>query len=100
MSARLWVSLIGLITLSHIASAAKLLVIGDTLDVKVTHSHFLQSLSSRGHQVVVKSAGDKTLRLREWDEWLYDGIVLFAPSASGDCPKPCIWFICYRVIFK
>lgn len=65
------------------ASSEKLLVLVDDLKVRSTHSIYFSDLISRGYEISFKSVNDKKLQLKDWDEWLYDKVILFAPTATG-----------------
>lgn len=65
------------------ASSQKVLVLLDDLKTRSTHSLYFNDLISKGCEISFKSASDKKLQLKDWDEWLYDKIVLFAPTATG-----------------
>ena len=45
-------------------------------------SHLFSSIEGRGYEVVAKSADDPGLRLREWDQWLWDKVVVI-PEEKG-----------------
>jgi len=46
------------------------------------YSRLLSSIEARGWEVVARSADDPKLRLREWDTWLWDKIVVI-PEEKG-----------------
>lgn len=46
-------------------------------------SHLFASIEARGWEVVAKSADDPRLRLREWDTWLWDKVVVI-PEEKGE----------------
>ena len=45
-------------------------------------SHLFSSIEARGYEVVARSADDPGLRLREWDSWLWDKVVVI-PEEKG-----------------
>ena len=63
--------------------AAKVLVLQDDPLIRSTHSRYFRELHSQGHSVTIKSVTDSNLKLRDWDDWVYDKLVIFAPSATG-----------------
>ncbi len=65
------------------ASEQKVLVLLDDPLIRSTHSLFFSDLSSRGYEISFKSASDRKLQLKDWDEWLYQKVIVFAPSATG-----------------
>ena len=83
----------GVITLSLLAACAlqcyaaqDVLVLVEDASVRSTHSVFLDDLRQQGWKLTVKSAEDKTLRLRDWDDWLYSKIAIFASTIPGQSP--------------
>ena len=73
-----------LAALCSCASASKVLVLYDDPLIRSTHSRFLSGLHSQGHTVTIKSVTDGSLKLRDWDEWLYEKLIIFAPGAAGE----------------
>lgn len=59
-----------------------LVLADDPSAIKASHSKFLASLKARGYRGDVKAAGSKALQLKEWDDWLYDKVVIFAGSQA------------------
>jgi len=58
------------------------LVLVDDNEYKNTHSVFFRSLEDRGHKLVFKHVYDEDNSLDKFGEYLYDNLILFAPSAS------------------
>ena len=73
-----------LAALCSCAAASKVLVLYDDPLIRSTHSRFLSGLHSQGHTVTIKSVTDGSLKLRDWDEWLYEKLIIFAPGAAGE----------------
>lgn len=46
-------------------------------------SHLFSSIEARGYDVVARGADDPGLRLREWDSWLWDKVVVI-PEEKGE----------------
>jgi oligosaccharyltransferase complex subunit beta len=63
-------------------TARRLLVLVDDLALRSSHSIFFNSLTSRGYQLEFKLADDSSLSLQRYGQFLYDGLILFAPSVS------------------
>ena len=59
------------------------LVLVEDLSISSTHSIFLQSLSDAGYALDVKTADDKSLRLKDWDAWSYEKLIIFASGIPG-----------------
>ena len=66
------------------ASTQKVLVLLDDPLIRSTHSLYFSDLTSRGYDIFFKSASDRKLQLKDWDEWLYEKLIIFAPSATGE----------------
>ncbi|PWZ38464.1 Dolichyl-diphosphooligosaccharide--protein glycosyltransferase subunit [Zea mays] len=58
----------------------RLLVLLDDLAVRSSHSAFFGSLQARGFDLEFRLADDPKLSLHRYGQYLYDGLVLFAPS--------------------
>jgi len=54
----------------------------DDLALQSSHSLFFDSLSSRGYALDFKLADDPKIGLKRYGQYLYDGLILFAPSAD------------------
>lgn len=63
-------------------SDRRILVLLDDLALQSSHSLFLDSLSSRGYALDFKLADDPKIGLKRYGQYLYDGLILFAPSAD------------------
>ena len=75
----------------------KVLVLLDTLDMKDSHSKFLQNLSPKDFDVKVASVDDKDVKLREWDDWLFDKLVILGGSNSEFLPTTALsLFLIYK----
>uniref|UniRef100_F1L1C8 Dolichyl-diphosphooligosaccharide--protein glycosyltransferase 48 kDa subunit n=1 Tax=Ascaris suum TaxID=6253 RepID=F1L1C8_ASCSU len=64
------------------ATAGRILVLVDNLNIRETHSIFLKSLTERGHKLNIKAADDPSLALTKYGERLYDHLILFAPGVD------------------
>jgi len=65
---------------SSVHGAGRTLVLLDNMAMKETHSIFFKSLSDRGYDLNFKTADDPSLKLINYGEFLYDHLVIFAPS--------------------
>lgn len=61
----------------------KTLVLLEHLADKDKYSHFFSDLMSRGHRMNYLQTDDKRLDLKNFGDYLYDNIVLFASSNEG-----------------
>ncbi|XP_022194380.1 dolichyl-diphosphooligosaccharide--protein glycosyltransferase 48 kDa subunit [Nilaparvata lugens] len=68
--------------LSFVSSEHETLVLLDNLAIKETHSMFFKSLKDRGYALTFKSADDSTLILSKYGEYLYENLIIFAPSVE------------------
>ncbi|XP_010558104.1 PREDICTED: dolichyl-diphosphooligosaccharide--protein glycosyltransferase 48 kDa subunit [Tarenaya hassleriana] len=60
----------------------RLLVLLDDLSLKSSHSIFFNSLNSRGFGLDFKLSEDPKLALQRYGQYLYDGLIIFAPSTD------------------
>ena len=60
----------------------KTLVLLENPSIKETHSVFFSDLKSRGYQLTFKSADDSHLALSKYGEYLYENLIVFAPSVE------------------
>lgn len=63
-------------------SGKKTLVLLENVSIKETHSVFFNDLKSRGYQLTFKLADDSNLALSKYGEYLYDNLIIFAPSVE------------------
>ena len=63
-------------------SGKKTLVLLENLSIKETHSVFFSDFISRDYQLVFKLADDSNLALSKYGEYLYDHLIIFAPSVE------------------
>lgn len=75
-----------------------LVLADDPSAIKASHSKFLASLKARGYRGDVKAAGSKALQLKEWDDWLYDKVVIFAGSQGEGADRAMGLPWCRRVV--
>lgn len=67
----------------------------------VAHAASQHSRVTQGFNLHFKSADDKTLRLRDWDTWLYGNLVIFASGIQGGCHALLTChFICYAGVVQ
>nr|CAD1818626.1 unnamed protein product [Ananas comosus var. bracteatus] len=60
----------------------RVLVLVDDLALRSSHSLFFNSLQSRGFDLDFKLADDPKLSLQRYGQYLYDALILFAPSTQ------------------
>ncbi|XP_078433063.1 dolichyl-diphosphooligosaccharide-protein glycosyltransferase 48kDa subunit family protein [Wolffia australiana] len=63
-------------------TSRRLLVLVDDLAIRSSHSIYFRSLESRGYNLQFQLADDPKLALKRYGQYLYDGLVLFSPSAK------------------
>lgn len=61
----------------------RILVILDDISVKSSHSIFFSNLQSRGYNLEFKLSDDGKIALQRYGHYLYDGLILFSPSAES-----------------
>ncbi|XP_060930212.1 dolichyl-diphosphooligosaccharide--protein glycosyltransferase 48 kDa subunit [Limanda limanda] len=64
------------------AADGKTLVLLDNFNIRDTHSMFFRSLADRGFDLTIKTADDPSLSLIKYGQFLYDHLVIFAPSVE------------------
>ncbi|PSN34155.1 Dolichyl-diphosphooligosaccharide--protein glycosyltransferase 48 kDa subunit [Blattella germanica] len=80
---RLWIALTAFIALICVVNGGgDTLVLLDNLAIKETHSMFFKSLQERGYTLTFKSADDASLVLSKYGEFLYEHLIIFAPSVE------------------
>ncbi|CAN1814248.1 Dolichyl-diphosphooligosaccharide--protein glycosyltransferase 48 kDa subunit [Linum perenne] len=67
-------------------SDRRILVLLDDFSLKSSHSIYFTSLKSRGFDLEFKLADDPKLALQRYGQYLYDGLILFAPSVESKSP--------------
>jgi oligosaccharyltransferase complex subunit beta len=60
----------------------KTLVLLDNWAIRETHSIFFKTLRDRGYDLTYKTADDSSLSLVKYGEFLYDNLIIFAPSVE------------------
>uniref|UniRef100_A0A8C4GMC9 Dolichyl-diphosphooligosaccharide--protein glycosyltransferase 48 kDa subunit n=1 Tax=Dicentrarchus labrax TaxID=13489 RepID=A0A8C4GMC9_DICLA len=74
---------LSLASMLHCALAdGKTLVLLDNLNIRDTHSIFFRSLADRGFDISFKTADDPSLSLIKYGQFLYDHLIIFAPSVE------------------
>ncbi|XP_025837356.1 dolichyl-diphosphooligosaccharide--protein glycosyltransferase 48 kDa subunit [Agrilus planipennis] len=63
-------------------SAKSTLVLLDNVLIKETHYTFFQSLRDRGYELTFKIADDSSLHLAKYGEYIYENLIIFAPSVE------------------
>lgn len=66
------------------AAQGKVLVLLDSLDFQRSHSQFLDTLWTRGYALDIRAISDKKLQLKQWDDWLYEKLVILGSKSGGD----------------
>ena len=63
-------------------NARNTLVLLENVSIKDTHSVFFNDLKSRGYHLTFKLADDPNLAMSKYGEYLYDNLIIFAPSVE------------------
>jgi len=79
---RLLCSVLLLCLVSQISGEKRVLALLENLAVKETHSIYFSTLTSHGFTVTYKVADDANLTLKKFGEFLYDNIIVFAPTVE------------------
>lgn len=60
----------------------RVLVLLESPGLQTSHSEFFEGLSGRGYQLDFKQISDSSLRLKDWDDWLYDKLIILAATGG------------------
>ncbi|XP_047323730.1 dolichyl-diphosphooligosaccharide--protein glycosyltransferase 48 kDa subunit-like [Impatiens glandulifera] len=60
----------------------RILVLLDDFAIKSSHSIYFNSLQTRGYDLDFKLSDDSKIGLQRYGQYLYDGLILFAPKAE------------------
>uniref|UniRef100_A0A183CF94 Dolichyl-diphosphooligosaccharide--protein glycosyltransferase 48 kDa subunit n=1 Tax=Globodera pallida TaxID=36090 RepID=A0A183CF94_GLOPA len=74
--------LIALCLLASNLAADRILMLIDNPATRDSHSIFIKSLKERAHSVIIAMADDPNLSLIKFGEFLYDHLIIFAPSVD------------------
>lgn len=69
-------------TVPGYVEGGKTLVLLENISMKESFSVFFNDLTSRGYKLVFKLADDQNLALSKYGEYLYDNLIIFAPSVE------------------
>lgn len=67
---------------SQISGEKRVLALLENLAVKETHSIYFSTLAKNGFSLTYKVADDASLQLKKYGEFLYDHIIVFAPTVE------------------
>lgn len=70
------------ISVYNVNAGGETLILLDNLAIKETHSMFFKSLKDQGYTLTFKSADDPSLVLSKYGEYLYENLIIFAPSVE------------------
>merc|ERR1711970_1573888 len=74
---------VGFLCLASVCVAdKKVVVLLENLAVKETHSIYFKTLVDAGFDLTYKGADDATLNIKKYGEFLYDHLVVFAPTVE------------------
>ena len=96
MVARVRISalLLGAVLLASAVEAEKpkVLVLFESVAYASTYSQYLDQIWQQGYEVEQRSATDPDLHLREWDDWKYEKLIIFASGIKGAniCWRSCL----------
>jgi len=82
--ARLALALAALLGVAAIAAAEqqqqRVLLLLNDLGLEGSLQTFVKGLAARGYAVDTKAISDSSLQLKNWDDWLYDKLVIFGSN--------------------
>ena len=62
---------------------SKVLVLHESVAYASTYSQYLDRIRRQGYEIEQRSATDPDLHLREWDDWKYQKLIIFASGIKG-----------------
>jgi len=71
-----------LFSISQCLAEKRILALLENLAIKETHSMYFSMLNKHGFSITYKVADDSTLQLKKYGEFIYDNIVVFAPTVE------------------
>ncbi|KAI8500462.1 PREDICTED: dolichyl-diphosphooligosaccharide--protein glycosyltransferase 48 kDa subunit-like [Branchiostoma belcheri] len=80
MASRVLIVLLAALVGVH--AGGRTLVLLDNLAIKESHSVFFKSLADRGFDLTFKTADDSSLALIKYGEFLFEHLIIFAPSVE------------------
>nr|AAO18670.1 dolichyl-diphosphooligosaccharide--protein glycotransferase [Branchiostoma belcheri tsingtauense] len=80
MASRVLIVLLAALVGVH--ASGRTLVLLDNLAIKESHSVFFKSLADRGFDLTFKTADDSSLALIKYGEFLFEHLIIFAPSVE------------------
>lgn len=83
-----WLVLVALLAatcLQCVQCSKRVLAVVESDKLKQSHSSFFEALGKQGFDIDIKQYKDNSLKLRDFDDWLYDHLVIFAPRATSKC---------------
>ncbi|CAF3180588.1 unnamed protein product [Rotaria socialis] len=88
--ARLFIFAVGLLLFASVwssslnvdGSSKRLLVLLDNLGLRESHSFYFKQLKDRGYSITFKTSDDSSLQIVKYGEYLYDHVIVFAPSTK------------------
>jgi oligosaccharyltransferase complex subunit beta len=83
MKSILALALLAAVCLPAVHAQKRILALLGSAKTQDTHSQFFRSLKDNGFSVDIKTIKDD-VKLREYDTWLYDSLILFAPKATSE----------------
>ena len=61
----------------------KVLTLFESVAYASTYSQYLDHVRKQGYEIEQRSATDPDLHLREWDDWKYEKLIIFASGIKG-----------------
>lgn len=61
----------------------KVLTLFESVAYASSYSQYLDQIRKQGYEIEQRSALDPDLHLREWDDWKYEKLIIFASGIKG-----------------
>ncbi|CAF0932015.1 unnamed protein product [Adineta ricciae] len=69
-------------TINADGASKRLLVLLDNLGIRESHSFYFKQLTDRGFDITYKSSDDSNLQIVKYGEYLYENVIIFAPTTK------------------
>ncbi|CAB3404261.1 unnamed protein product [Caenorhabditis bovis] len=74
--------LIAIAVIQGCTAVGRILLLGETVGIKDSHSTYIESLKARGYTVSVRAADEQNLAIFKHGERIFDHLIIFAPGVQ------------------
>ena len=73
-----------LLATANVVSERRVLALFESVADTSSYSQYLDEVRRQGYVIERRSATDPNLHLREWDDWKYDNLIIFASGIKSE----------------